>query len=123
MRKLIVILSITGLSFVISSCGVNYAYVVNQNQNSTQVELTEKNFNVVERVSGSADVTYVMFIGGHKKKQTYANAYAKMLEAAKLEGSSKAVINVVTEEHFGGFPPFFIKRTITVSGHVVEFTK
>jgi hypothetical protein len=29
----------------------------------------------------------------------------------------------MTEEHFGGLPPFYIKRTITVSGMVVEFTK
>lgn len=123
MKKLIIILSIIGLSFLVSSCGVNYAYVVNQNQNSTQVELAEKNFKVIERVSGSADVSYVFFIGGIKKKQAYADAYSKMLEAAKLEGGSKAIINMVTEEHFGGVPPFFIKRTITVSGYVVEFTK
>jgi hypothetical protein len=44
-----------------------------------------------------------------------------MLEKANLISGSKAVVNVVTEEHFGGIPPFFIKRTISVRGHVIEF--
>lgn len=123
MKKLIIILSLTGLAFLVSSCGVNHAFVLNSNQNATQVELSSNNFKVVDRVSGSSDVNYVLFIGGMNKKQAYADAYAKMLEAANLEGSSKAIINVVTEEHIGGIPPFFTKRTITVSGHVLEFTE
>lgn len=103
-----------------SSCGVNGAMVLNQNSNATQVHLTKKNYRVVEQVTGSADVNYVMLIGGMNRKQLYQNAYSDLVKKADLKGS-KALVNMVTEEHLGGVPPFFFKRTITVSAHVVEF--
>lgn len=115
------ILALVALVALMSSCGINYALVEHQNQNATQVKLSQNNYKVVERVSGTADVSYVLIFGGLKKKQLYSTAYSKMLEAAKLENSSKAVINVLTEEHMGGLPPFFTKRTLTVSAYVVEF--
>lgn len=103
-----------------SSCGVGYAYVFNHNQNATQVHLAENNFNVVDKVSGSAEVSYVLIFGGMSKSQLYKNAYEQMVKEAELTGS-KALINVLTEEHVGGIPPFYYKRTITVSANVVEF--
>ncbi len=106
----------------LSSCGVGAAYVFNHNQNNTQVHLSENNYEIIERVTGSAEVDYIFAIGGLKKKQLYANAYSQMLDEANLNGS-KAITNVVTEEHFGGLPPFYVKRTITVSGYVIEFTR
>jgi hypothetical protein len=106
----------------LSSCGVNYAVTQNQNQNSTQVHLSSNNFTVVDKVSGTAEVSYVLAFGGVKKKQLYNNAYAQMATAAKL-GGSRALVNIVTEEHIGGVPPFYYTRTITVSGHVIEFNK
>lgn len=109
------------LSMLLNSCGVSGAFVHNHNQNVTQVHLGQKNFKVVEKITGSADVSYVFFIGGLKKKQLYANAYSNMVNSANLVSGSKAIINVVTEEHVGGVPPFYFKRTITVSAHVVEF--
>lgn len=71
---------------------------------------------------GSAQVEYVFFIGGINRKQLYANAYADMVSKADLMTNSRALINVVTEEQFAGFPPFYTRRTITVSAHVIEFT-
>jgi hypothetical protein len=62
-------------------------------------------------------------IGGVKKKQLYQNAYSAMLEKANILNGSKAIINIVTEEHLGGFPPFFYRRTITISANVIEFIK
>ncbi|MEO1257977.1 MAG: DUF6567 family protein [Bacteroidota bacterium] len=106
-----------------SSCGVNYALIENQNQNSTQVHLANDNFKVVDSVTGNAEVEYVLFFGGLNKKQLYENAYANMVKSANLLSSSKALINTVTEEQIGGFFPFYYKRTITVSAHVVEFTR
>jgi len=46
-----------------------------------------------------------------------------MLEKANLLGSAKAIINIVTEEHLGGVPPFYMVRTVMVSANVIEFQK
>lgn len=106
----------------LSSCGVNHALVLNTNQNTTQVQLGSNNFKVVDKVSGSAQVEYIFMIGGVRKTQLYENAYAAMVAKANLINGSKALVNIVTEEHLGGVPPFYFKRTITVSAHVIEFT-
>jgi hypothetical protein len=116
---------IMGLALIagLSSCGVNKAWVLNQNQNATQVHLGSDNFKVVGRVKGTADVGYVMLFGGAKKKQLYDAAYANMLEKADLTSGARTLTNVLTEEHIGGVPPFYYKRTVTVTAHVVEFTE
>lgn len=105
-----------------TSCGVNHAFVFNHNQHATQVNLSSNNFKVVDQVNGSADVSYVLIFGGLNKKQLFNNAYADMVSKANLSSGSRALTNIVTEEHLGGLPPFYYKRTITVSAHVVEFT-
>jgi hypothetical protein len=117
-----VLIAITAILFF-SSCGVNHALVLNHNENSTQVNLSTNNFKVIEKVTGSADVSYVLLIGGMNKKQLYENAYSAMMIKANLIGGPRAVVNVVTEEHIGGVPPFYYKRTITVSANVIEFIK
>jgi hypothetical protein len=106
-----------------TSCGVNNAMLLNTNQNVTQVNLSSNNFKVVDKIRGSAEVKYILLIGGITHKQLYANAYAAMLEKANLVSGSKAIVNVVTEEHFGGVPPFYFVRTVTVSANVIEFEK
>lgn len=111
------------LTASLSSCGIGTALVVNHNQNATEVHLSGNNFRVVDQVSGSSEVSYVFAIGGMKKRQLYENAYSTMLKKANLLNGSKAIINVITEEHVSGFAPFFVKRTITVSGQVIEFTR
>lgn len=120
MKKLKFYLVAIVLSVFMSSCGAGYAYIQNQNQNSTQVHLSNNNYNVVDKVSGSSEVSYVLIFGGMNKKRLYENAYAEMVKSANLEGS-KALVNMLTEEHIGGVPPFFYTRTITVSAHVIEF--
>ncbi|MEO9871428.1 MAG: DUF6567 family protein [Ekhidna sp.] len=45
-----------------------------------------------------------------------------MVNKAELTGS-RALVNIMTEEHIGGVPPFYYKRTINVSAHVIEFTE
>ena len=123
MKKLKSITIAIALAVMLSSCGVSGALVLNDNSNATQVQLAGANYKVLEKISGSADVSYILMIGGIYKKQLYENAYAAMLEKADLEGKSRALINVVTEEHAGGFFPFYVERTITVSAHVIEFTR
>ena len=110
------------LLLFLSSCGINNAVILNQNQNATQVHLTTNNYKVVEKVTGSAEIEYILLIGGMNYKQLYANAYADMVNKTNLMSGSRALINIVTEDHIGGVPPFYFKRTITVSAHVIEFT-
>ena len=111
------------LAAFVSSCGIGIAPVTNHNQNATEVHLSGNNFKVVDQVSGSSEVSYVLAIGGMNKRQMYENAYSTMMKKANLLNSSKAIINVMTEEHVSGFAPFFVRRTITVSAQVVEFMR
>ncbi|MDH5603325.1 MAG: hypothetical protein OEY51_05285 [Cyclobacteriaceae bacterium] len=115
-------IAIVLLAFL-SSCGVNAALVLNHNDNSTQVHLAHNNYRVLEQVSGSSEVNYIFLIGGINKRKLYNNAYAEMVEKAQLTQGSRALVNIVTEEHLGGVYPFYFKRTITVSAHVVEFVQ
>ena len=100
------LLFLTGLVFL-NSCGINYANVVNHNQNATQVHLASNNFKVVDKVSGTAEVSYVLIFGGVNRKQLYKNAYTEMINSANLVSGSKALVNVLSEEHLGGVPPFY----------------
>lgn len=111
------------LTAFLSSCGIGTALVTNHNQNATEVHLSGNNFKVIDQVSGSSEASYVFAIGGVNKRQLYENAYSTMMKKANLLNGSKAIINVMTEEHFSGFAPFFVRRTITVSAQVVEFTR
>jgi len=121
MKNRSILFTSVALLFILSSCGVSHSFMLNQNQNTTQVHLGSNNFSVVEKVSGTSEVSYVLAFGGLNKRRLYQDAYSAMVQDANLTGS-KALINIVSEEHIGGFPPFFTKRTLTVSANVVEFT-
>lgn len=123
MKKISIYSVLLLLAVVLSSCGINTAFVANHNQNATEVHLRENNFKVVDQVSGSSEAFYVLAIGGMSKKQLYENAYSAMMKKANLMNSSKAIVNVITEQQVSGFAPFYIRRTITVSAQVVEFTR
>ena len=123
MKKTFNTLLMLSALIIFSSCGVGVAILENQNQNSTQVHLTQNNYTVVDKAIGSAEVDYILFFGGLQKRNLYADAYRDMVNAANLESGSRALVNVFTEEHVGGFPPFYTKRTITVSAHVIEFSR
>jgi hypothetical protein len=111
------------LTVFLSSCGIGAALVTNHNQNATEVHLSGNNFKVIDQVSGSSEASYILAIGGMGKRQLYENAYSTMMKKANLLNSSKAIINVMTEEHVSGFAPFYVRRTITVSAQVIEFTR
>lgn len=123
MKKISIYSVLLLIAVVLSSCGINTAFVANHNQNATEVHLRENNFKVVDQVSGSSEAFYVLAIGGMSKKQLYENAYSAMMKKANLMNSSKAIVNVITEQQVSGFAPFYIRRTITVSAQVVEFTR
>lgn len=111
------------ISFMAASCGMHMGYMNNHNNNLTNVELNRKNFVVVEHVTGQATATYVFGIGGIGKKDLVNKAKTDMIKNANLVGSSKAIINVTVEAHDVMVLPFYRKRTITASGHIVEFTE
>jgi Ni,Fe-hydrogenase III large subunit len=123
MKKISIYSVLLLFAVLLSSCGINTAFVANHNQNATEVHLRENNFKVVDQVSGSSEAFYVLAIGGMSKKQLYENAYSAMMKKANLMNSSKAIVNVITEQQVSGFAPFYIRRTITVSAQVVEFTR
>ncbi len=123
MKKISIYPALLLLAVFISSCGVSTALISNHNQNATEVQLSGNNFKVVDQVSGSSEVSYVFMIGGMNKRQLFENAYSDMMKKANLMNSSKAIVNVMTEEHVSGFAPFFIRRTVTVSAYVIEFTR
>ena len=118
------ILSIVFLtSILMTSCGIHSAMVRNINNNTTNVELSKKNFKVIDRVSGKSTAIYVLGIGGLSNKALIEKAKTKMLENANLIGGAKAIINLTTESHISIVYYFFFQRTVTVSGHIVEFTE
>ena len=123
MKKIVIYSVFLLLAAFVSSCGIGHAFVTNHNQNATEVHLSGNNFNVIDQVSGSSETSYVLAIGGINKSQLYENAYSTMMKKANILNGSKAIINVMIEEHFSGFAPFFVRRTITVSAQVVEFTR
>jgi hypothetical protein len=123
MKRLFILFSGAILAFALSSCGVGSSILVNHNQNSTQVQLAGNNYKVVDKISGSAEVEYICLIGGLRQKQLYENAYSNMVGKANLINTSRALVNIVSEEHIGGVPPFYYKRTITFTAHVIEFTR
>jgi len=123
MKKISIYSVLLLLAAFLSSCGIGTALVTNHNQNATEVHLTANNFKVIDQISGISEASYVLAIGGVNKRQLYQNAYSTMMKKANLLNGSKAIINVMTEEHFSGFAPFFVRRTITVSAQVVEFTR
>ena len=123
MKKICIYSLLLLLTAFLSSCGIGHAFVTNHNQNATEVHLSGNNFKVIDQVSGSSETSFILAIGGMNKRQLYENAYSTMLKKANLMNGSKAIINVMTEEHLSGFAPFYVRRTITVSAQVIEFTR
>jgi len=106
----------------LNACGVNQAWILNQNQNSTQVQLSKKNYRHISQVSGTAEVSYVLIFGGANKRALYNTAYRDMLDKATLTGA-RSLTHILSEEHIGGIPPFFYKRSSTLSAQVIESTE
>lgn len=123
MKKIVIYSVMLLIAEFFSSCGIGFAHITNHNQNATEVHLSGNNFKVIDQVSGSSEASYVFAIGAKKQRQLYENAYSSMVKKANLLNGSKAIINVMAEEHVSGFAPIYVKRTITVSALVVEFIR
>lgn len=92
---------------------MNMALTANFNNNVTNVTLSQKNYKVVGLVTGKAQATYVLGIGGLSHKALVAMAKADMLKQANLMGSARAVVNVTTEENLVQI--LFPKRSVCAS--------
>ena len=119
MQKLILFI----LTIVLfSSCALHNGLTSNLNNHNTEVVLTKKNFKVIQRVYGEAEVDYVLGIGGLKRQALIAEARQRMLTNAGLEGTSRAVINETVEVRKSFFP-FAKSVKVVVSAYVIEFTE
>lgn len=109
------------LTITLAGCGANPTFYLNANNNGTMVELSKKNFQVVNKVSATVETSYIFGIGGFNEIGLFERAKAEMMEKADIEGKARAVINVTYEDHID-FAFIWVKRSFTVSGHVIEFT-
>ena len=85
----------------------------------TQVELSKNNYKVIGSVTGEAQATYWFGIGP-SQQNLVDQARRDMIKKANLTGGSKAVINVTSDEK-ANFFIFWHKKTVYVSGEVIEF--
>ena len=122
MKKIKLLSIVVSTIVIMGSCGVHSSLVGNINTNATNVELSKKNFNVVGQVKGKSTATYILGFGGIRNKSLIEKAKAKMLDEANLTGA-KAIVNVTIEDHYTMIVPFFYRKTVTASAHVIEFTQ
>lgn len=105
-----------------TGCASTAHLASNSSVNMTNVQLSQSNFEVVKTVKKQASQTYIFGIGGLSRQALQANSYADMLKEANLQGS-QALVNVQTEVKSRIIAPFYVKKTITTIGQVVEFKK
>ena len=122
MLKKVTIVALMSSMLLTTSCAVHSGLTSNLNNHSTEVVLSKKNFKVIKTVTGESSVTYVLGIGVLSKRALIAQARAKMLEEAGLEGGAKAIINETVEVKGSNFP-FVGKKLVVVTAQVIEFTE
>jgi hypothetical protein len=108
---------------LLNSCGLNMGFLTDKTRSITHVELTKKNFKVLDRVSGTSSATYILGFGGMKNKDLTEMAMTDLLSKANLNGGAKALANTTIDVHKGGLPLFYSKITVKISAHVIEFTE
>ena len=121
MRKSLFI-GVIAFGALLSSCSVSRELTRNQNQIQTSVVLSQKNYKVVETVTGESKQCYVLGVGGLSKKSLRESAMNEMLRKANLEGESRAIINA--NVHFKrSFYLLWFKLKAIATGTVIEFEK
>lgn len=120
--KKIIIPFLTIAIVAMTSCVSTSHLTSNNNANMTNVQLSQSNFEVVKTVQKQASQTYIFGIGGLSRQALQANSYAEVLKEANLQGS-QALVNLQTEVKTRIIAPFYVKKTITTVGQVVEFKK
>lgn len=116
------LLLIFSTTIALTSCGSSLSNLSNSSSSETHVELSKKNFNIQGKTVGVSSNTYILGIGGMSNRSLLEKAKNEMMNNANLSGS-KAIINITYDKHISGFFPFYSKKTITASAHIVEFTE
>lgn len=109
---------------VLASCGGFSKGNASLNVHSTEahVQLSKKNFKVVDYVSGEAKTTYIVGIGGLSKRSLIEKARSEMYKNANLVGTSRIILNE-NIDYYNEFYPFVKITKVTVTGYVYEFTE
>ena len=115
-------ITIIPLIFLLNSCGFHNGLTNNVNLSQTSVVLSQKNYKVIDRVSGTANAKYILGIGGISAKSLVEKARTAMVIKNKLSGGAKAYIYPTVEFHSTWIFPFYIQKTVTYSGYLIEFT-
>lgn len=103
----------------LSSCGMTHT--TSNNINQTQVMLKEKNFRVLGQVYGEVKATYILGLGGIRRRALRANAIDEMTRNAQLTGS-QTLVNVTTHTSWKGIFPFFYQQVVCdATATVIEF--
>ena len=122
MKRNLFIFASLALVSLTTSCANYNGLIKNENNQSTQVVLSQNNFTVVESITGEATATYVFGIGGLSKNALIQEARTQMVQKAKLNGTSKAIINEKVEIKTS-LLPIVNKVRVNVSAEVIEFTR
>jgi len=109
---------------IVTGCGVNSSLTNNTYNATTNVELSRKNYHIIKRISGTANATYIMGIGGLSSQSLMEEAKKEMFNSIiDKEDEAYAVIYVTVEKHQKLIFPFYYKKSIIVSGYLIEFTE
>jgi hypothetical protein len=117
-----ILISISLVMLLITSCASFNPNVSSANVNQTQVILQSNNFRVLKKVEGSAAATYILGIGGLGKKGLVSAARKDMFEKSGIKGS-QVIISEHTEWKTSNLIPYVWGRAVvTTSGYLIEFT-
>lgn len=121
MRKSLFI-AVIAFGALLSSCSVSRELTSNQNQIQTSIVLSQKNYRVVETVTGESKQCCVLGIGGLSEKSLRESAMSEMLKKANLKGESRAIINTNVQLKKSFYLLWFKVKAIA-TGTVIEFEK
>ena len=98
MKKVFLASVITACAFSLSSCGISQNLTTNQNQNQTSVVLSQNNYRIIGKATGSVTGTYILGFGNIRKKTLRSNAIDEMTKNANLNGS-QALVNTTVKQN------------------------
>ena len=119
MKHLSLLVTSVLLLLFASGCGVSSYMTQNQNQNQTNVVLSDNNYKVVKTVEATITNSYVFGIGGLSKKALMSNAVSELTKKANLTGS-QALVNVTVQVQ-NKIIRVWNRKTVVAHGTVVEF--
>lgn len=109
------------LLFVFTGCStIGFTSLTDRQVSQTTVNLSSNNYRIIGDCSGEVSYTYIFGFGGPSKSVAFSNAMDAMYNNAQLSGS-QAVINIRGYQEVKTVLGVYIKRTIRVSGQIIEF--